>query len=129
MDNIAMQVHFGMNQEMLTREQLRFRVETCLGEEFREAVAALDAGNAEELVDAHIDLIVFALGNLFLMGIDFDKAWKAVYEANMAKVRGTKSTRPESGGFDLIKPEGWLAPSHEGNHGVLTNLLTPTPAA
>jgi hypothetical protein len=51
-------------------------------------------------------------------------AWNKVYEANAAKDVGVKEGRPNPFGLpDLIKPEGWVAPSHEGNHGDLEKAL------
>jgi hypothetical protein len=45
-----------------------------------------------------------------------------VLEANMAKEVGRKESRPNPLGLpDLIKPEGWTAPSHEGNHGIISS--------
>ena len=38
------------------------------------------------------------------------------------KERGIKPTRPNSGGVDLVKPEGWMPPSHEDNLGEFKNL-------
>ena len=35
-----------------------------------------------------------------------------------------KATRPQAGDMpDLIKPEGWTAPSHKGNHGTLPTVV------
>lgn len=123
-DNERMQRKFGMDKEPLDLEKLKFRVEVLLQEEMGEALDALDEKNAEELVDAHIDLMVIALGNLHLMGVDINKAWKEVYRANMSKKRGIKPGRESSGGFDLIKPEGWKAPDHSDNHGVLDEIFS-----
>ena len=54
------------------------------------------------------------------MGVNAHKAWDAVLNANMAKEVGVKESRPNPLGLpDLIKPEGWKAPSHEDNHGVI----------
>ena len=40
----------------------------------------------------------------------------------MAKEVGRKESRPNPLGLpDLIKPEGWTAPSHEGNHGIIAS--------
>jgi len=40
----------------------------------------------------------------------------------MTKEVGEKPERPNPLGIpDLIKPEGWQAPSHEGNHGLIPN--------
>jgi predicted HAD superfamily Cof-like phosphohydrolase len=76
--------------------------------------------NSEELVDGLIDLCVVAIGTLDAFNIDAYKAWDAVQDANMAKNPGVKKERPNPLGLpDLMKPEGWTAPSHEGNHGLL----------
>jgi len=76
--------------------------------------------NPEEVVDALIDLCVVAIGTLDLFGVDSYKAWDEVLRANMNKEVGVKPSRPNPFGLpDLIKPEGWTAPSHEDNHGLL----------
>jgi hypothetical protein len=42
----------------------------------------------------------------------------------MAKEVGVKAERPNPLGLpDLIKPEGWTAPSHDGNHGHLPHVI------
>ena len=115
--------------EKMTRLDLRtflnFRVK-FLNEELDETkLAANNAGyiDAEEVVDGLIDLCVVAIGTLDAFGIDANKAWDAVLEANMNKEVGIKETRPNPLGLpDLIKPEGWVAPSHEGNHGDLEKI-------
>ncbi len=115
--------------EKMTRLDLRtflnFRVK-FLNEELDETkLAANNAGyiDAEEVVDGLIDLCVVAIGTLDAFGIDANKAWDAVLEANMNKEVGIKETRPNPLGLpDLIKPEGWVAPSHEGNHGDLKKI-------
>jgi len=72
----------------------------------------------EEIVDGLIDLCVVAIGTLDAFGVDAHKAWDAVHAANMSKEPGVKPSRPNPLGLpDLIKPEGWTAPSHEGNYG------------
>jgi len=77
----------------------------------------------EEIVDGLIDLCVVAIGTLDAFGIDAYKAWDAVHTANMAKEPGVKPSRPNPLGLpDLIKPEGWTAPSHEGNHALISKL-------
>lgn len=121
-DNEAFQKKFKFDTVPFTSERLAFRME-LLAEEFEETMAALMEGNAEELVDGHIDLIVIALGNLYLAGVDIEKAWNEVVRANMSKVRGIKPGREQSGGFDVMKPEGWKAPSHKDNHGKLDDIF------
>ena len=103
---------------------LKFRFD-FLQEEINEGRAAIDDKNAEEVVDALIDLVVVAIGTLDLFDIDTRKAWDEVHSANMTKERGMKETRKnEYGAPDLIKPEGWTAPSHEGNHGIVGEIFS-----
>jgi predicted HAD superfamily Cof-like phosphohydrolase len=105
------------------REYLRFRLR-MIQEELDEAQTALEEKNPEELVDALIDATVFATGTLDLFKVDFDDAWDAVLQANLAKEVGIKAERPNEFGFpDLIKPSGWTAPSHEGNHGLFGSMF------
>lgn len=107
----------------LMDKYLEFRLSMCK-EELDETVAAYAAKDPEEIVDGLIDLVVFALGTLDVFGVDAKAAWDKVYEANMAKSPGVKPGRPNPFGLpDLIKPEGWQAPSHEGNHGHLTEIV------
>ena len=107
----------------LMDKYLEFRISMCK-EELDETVAAYAAKDSEEVVDGLIDLVVFALGTLDVFGVDAKAAWDKVYEANMSKSPGVKPGRPNPFGLpDLLKPEGWQAPSHEGNHGHLPNVL------
>jgi len=69
-------------------------------------------------------MCVFAIGTLDVFGVDANAAWDKVYQANMAKNVGIKEGRPNKFGLpDLIKPAGWVAPSHTGNHGDLSKAL------
>ena len=101
---------------------LHFRI-SFLKEEYEETFKAAGEKDPEEIVDGLIDLCVVAIGTLDAFGIDSEKAWDAVLRANMSKEVGVKETRPNPLGLpDLIKPEGWTAPSHEDNHGKLHNI-------
>ena len=121
-----MHKHYGvhpvvdnMDAETL-KKFLEFRI-NFLQEELDELKANKD--NPEEIVDALIDLCVVAIGTLDGFAVDSHKAWDAVLEANMNKTTGVKATRPNPLGLpDLIKPEGWTAPSHEGNHGLFKKM-------
>lgn len=120
-------VHEWMDQKLLNRDYesirqfLKFRL-NFLSEELGETNAAFDNNDPEEIVDGLIDLCVIAIGTLDAFGIDSHAAWNEVLKANMAKEPGVKPERPNPLGLpDLIKPEGWTAPSHEGNHGVLAD--------
>ena len=101
------------------KEYLNFRIK-FLNEELNETTAAFECGDAEEVVDGLIDLIVVAAGTLDAFGVDSQSAWNEVHKANMSKKVGVKPSRPNPLGMpDLIKPVGWKAPSHIGNHGTL----------
>lgn len=99
---------------------LQFRV-AFLQEELDE----LDhAKNADDVVDALIDLCVVAIGTLDGLGVDSYKAWDAVLKANMNKQVGVKESRPNPLGLpDLIKPEGWEPPTHKDNVGKIAKIF------
>ena len=119
----------------LMAKYLTFRMNMCL-EELLETAEAADMDlvvnedgkyefvgdvattDPEEIVDGLIDMCVFAIGTLDVFGVDANSAWNRVLEANMVKSVGVKEGRPNKFGLpDLIKPVGWVAPNHEGNHG------------
>lgn len=102
------------------REFLRFRIEDMMGEEWIELNTAYAESDLEEIVDGIIDMIVFGLTILDAFEVDGEEAWNRVYNANMSKEPGVKEGRPNKLGLpDMIKPEGWEAPSHEDNVGIL----------
>ena len=122
-----MHVKYGVDQWMgmklmnvdteTLRKFLEFRL-AFIKEELDETTQAVANNDPEEIVDGLIDLCVFAIGTLDVFGVDANEAWDRVYEANMAKTPGVKEGRPNPFGLpDLIKPEGWTAPTHEANHG------------
>ena len=101
---------------------LKFRID-FLQEELDETKKAYETMDGEEIVDGLIDLCVVAIGTLDAFGVDAYKAWDEVLKANMSKNVGVKEGRPNPLGLpDLMKPEGWTAPSHEGNHGIFDDL-------
>lgn len=120
-DNITFQRKFGFDVNPPTKENIDFRME-LLKEEYEETLEAYANKDPEEFVDGLIDLVVIALGTLHLSGVDANKAWSEVYRANMSKERGIKPGREQSGGFDVYKPEGWVAPDHSDNHGELPSI-------
>jgi len=100
---------------------MQFRI-SMMQEELDETKNAFEKKDEEEMVDGIIDLCVFAIGTLEVFGVDANKAWDEVYRANMSKEVGIKEGRPNPLGLpDLVKPEGWEGPSHEGNHGNITD--------
>lgn len=89
-----------------------------------------------DMMDAIIDLIYFAFGRLYEIGItedDFDAMWNAVHESNMTKKRGNKGRGSDD---DAIKPEGWQGPEQKfiiykksrkaGINSLVKSLQTPT---
>lgn len=66
-----------------------------------------------EEVDALVDLTYFALGRLVEMGVAPGPVFEEVHAANMAKRRGELSKRPNSLGYDAVKPDGWTPPDLE----------------
>ena len=105
------------------KEFLEFRMK-MVQEEVDETNEAIQHKDPEEIVDGLIDICVFAIGTLDAFGVDAYKAWDEIYNANMMKNVGVKEGRPNPLGLpDLIKPDNWKNPSHEGNHGSLHNAL------
>lgn len=122
-DIADMHTKYGVNEKVREFDKeklekfLEFRI-SFLQEELDELKD--NKGNPEEVVDALVDLCVVAIGTLDAFDVDAYAAWDRVHEANMSKEVGVKASRPNPLGLpDLIKPEGWTAPSHEGNHGII----------
>lgn len=114
-------VEKNKNDKELMRKFLEFRIR-FLQEELTETNKALESQDAEEIVDGLIDLCVIAIGTLDAFNVDAHRAWNEVHAANMAKEVGVKATRPNPLGLpDLVKPEGWVSPSHDSNHGYISN--------
>ena len=127
-DISEMHQYYGVNEKVQNfdveklKQFLQFRM-SFLDEELTETKNAVNANDAEEIVDGLIDLCVVAIGTLDSMGIDSYEAWNRVLSANLQKQVGVKPERPNPLGLpDLIKPAGWKAPSHANNHGLLTKL-------
>jgi len=130
-DIALMHKKYGVHEWMETaspynlRKFIDFRLD-FIEEEFEETQNAHFAEDAEEIVDGLIDLCVVAIGTLDALGVDPYKAWDQVLKANMAKEVGVKPERPNPLGLpDLIKPTGWKAPSHAGNHGNIAHSFVP----
>lgn len=105
----------------LTKDVYDYRM-GLLEEEFDETMEAVETGDAEGIVDGHIDLIVIAIGNLATFGVNTRDAFDRVLTANMAKVAG-KRAEGDPEGVSLTKPEGWVGPDHSDNHGELHDVI------
>ena len=111
---------------------LKFRIDFLQEEldEMRSAVVNRQAGKidastaADDVVDALIDLCVVAIGTLNAYDVNAYEAWDRVHKANMNKEVGVKASRSNPLGLpDLIKPEGWVAPTHKDNLGLVTKVF------
>ena len=78
-------------------------------EELHEFKDALDAGDLPEMFDALLDLVYVAKGTAVQLGLPWSQGWDSIHRANMDKERSEHKT---DRGYDLIKPEGWVAPDH-----------------
>lgn len=85
----------------------------CLNEEIGEFVDNYDVDDFIGCVDAMVDLIYFANGVLYKMGLtaqEIDSCCEVVHNANMEKKRGVNSKRAVEGAADAVKPDGWVSP-------------------
>lgn len=136
-DIAKMHAKFGVNTVMRTMDRekleafLKFRIDFLQEEldEMRKALVEYQAGKldgakaADDTVDALIDLCVVAIGTLNAFEVNADESWNRVHTKNMEKKVGIKESRPNPLGLpDLIKPEGWTAPTHADNVGLLSKV-------
>lgn len=99
----------GLLEDQLFAFRMKF-----LSEELDEQEEAHDEGLLPQALDANIDLIYVALGNIVMMGFnvrEMREAWRRVHEANMKKVRArdAEDSRRKST-WDVVKPKGWEPP-------------------
>jgi hypothetical protein len=120
---------FGVNPVVRTFDKeklysfLEFRIK-FLQEELNETSNAKDA---DAIVDGLIDLCVVAIGTLNAFDVNAYEAWDRVHSANMEKQVGIKPNRPNPLGLpDLVKPQGWMSPTHMDNTGLLSKLDIPS---
>lgn len=116
---------FGVNPVVRTFDKeklyafLEFRLK-FIQEELNETK---NAKGGDDIVDGLIDLCVVAIGTLNAFDVNAYEAWDRVHSANMQKEVGIKASRPNPLGLpDLVKPAGWLSPTHMDNTGLLSKL-------
>jgi len=86
-----------------------------LNEEISEFEQADEANDLPGQVDAMLDLVYFALGILYKMGLsplEINTLFTAVHEANMTKAIGKKKGREVEGATDAIKPVDFKDPKN-----------------
>lgn len=128
-DIADMHEKYGVNKSVVSfdkdklKDFLDFRW-AFLQEELQELRQGLDENDGDLVVDSLIDLIVVALGTLDAMEVNPYIAWDRVLKANLNKSVGVKPSRPNPLGLpDLIKNEGWIAPEHHDNLGLIEKAL------
>ncbi len=70
-------------------------------------------GELDEMVDALVDSIVFAMGGLYRLGLSEEQAlacFHAVMDANFEKKAGQKAGRVFGAVVDAVKPHDWVGP-------------------
>jgi predicted HAD superfamily Cof-like phosphohydrolase len=83
-------------------------------EEYHELIAAENAGDRLEQLDALIDILVVTIGAIHSMGADGEGAWKEVMRTNFAKIDSdTGKVRKREDG-KVLKPVGWTPPQLSG---------------
>ncbi len=104
--------HHGPPRQSLPLPLRVFRKDR-LREEHNEYVDAFQRSDAEGMLDALVDLVYIAIGTAQCHGWDFDEAWDRVHASNMTKKRiSPKSTGRYNHRSDIVKPDGWVSPSH-----------------
>jgi len=96
---------------LLSLEEKNYRL-ACMFEELEEFA---ESDTLVDSYDACIDLIVFAVGTLYRMGMPLQEGFDTVMACNLAKEPGNNphksdARRAEYKGVDLVKPEGWTGP-------------------
>ena len=93
------------SRALMTRHKLREL--HCLSEELLELSTAMMQDDVVGAADAIADLIYFAYGLAYQMGLPMDEIFGAVHEANMAKQKGKTKRGHED---DAAKPVDWVDP-------------------
>lgn len=78
-----------------------------------EVIEFEDAINIVDQVDALLDLVIFALGGLYRMGLTEEQArqcFEHIMMKNYQKKAGQKAERATGDVADAVKPEGWVGP-------------------
>ena len=80
-------------------------------EEYSEYIAARNANDDAEILDACFDMIWVIVGYMQSRGWDCEASWDEGAKSNLAKIdkaTGKVIRRPEDG--KILKPEGWKPP-------------------
>ena len=83
---------------------------TLIKEEVAELMAAYNADDRVEQLDALIDILVVTIGAIHSMGADAEGAWNEVMRTNFAKIDPTTGKVTKRTDGKVLKPEGWSSP-------------------
>jgi predicted HAD superfamily Cof-like phosphohydrolase len=113
-DKFEVSDDIGRDPHLLESDVSDYRI-GFLQEELDEYIIATESHDAEECLDALVDLVYVALGTCDLHGYDFNEAFSRVHDANMSKVRveSVKESFATTGRghiLDVVKPDGFLSP-------------------
>lgn len=95
----------------LSEERFCFRIKAAC-EELTEAINAYQRGDIAEVIDAFLDCSVFNFGAITEMNVPAGACFSEIIQKNLEKKMGALAKRPDSGGIDAVKPEGWTPPDH-----------------
>jgi predicted HAD superfamily Cof-like phosphohydrolase len=85
----------------------------CLLEELNEFTDGHNHSDYIECIDSLIDLMYFAVGGLYKMGMtskQIAKCAKIIHNCNMQKKKGVVARRQTDGSVDAAKPSKWKSP-------------------
>ncbi len=84
---------------------------SLIDEEYSELIAAIEANDRLEQLDALVDILVVTMGAIRAGGFDSEGAWNEVMRTNFAKIDlNTGKVRKREDG-KVLKPEGWEPPN------------------
>lgn len=93
------------------REMLEYRIK-FLKEELKEFEDAVECGNDVYAFDALLDLVYVAMGTAYICNFPWNEGWEHVQTANMLKKRVKNASESKRGSqYDVVKPDGWVAPN------------------
>lgn len=99
-------------------EMLKYRIK-FLREELKEFEDAVSKGDDVEAFDALLDLVYVAMGTAYVCNFPWNEGWEYVQEANLTKKRVKSAEESKRGSkFDVVKPNGWVAPN-QALHAIL----------
>lgn len=93
--------------------------EKCLREEIEEFHGASINGDILGAIDGLIDLMYFAVGGLYKMGLNSDDIsiiGGIVHDCNMSKKLGIVAKRGDGSAADAVKPTDWVSPEESIAH-------------